>query len=35
MWSALPFAVGAIICYALHRLNTVRLLKRPDLREAQ
>lgn len=35
MWSALPFAVGAVICYAIHRLNTVRLLERPELREAQ
>src|SRR5258705_4249592 len=35
MWSALPFVVGAIICYAIHRLNTTRLAERPDLREAQ
>jgi AAHS family 4-hydroxybenzoate transporter-like MFS transporter len=35
MWSALPFAVGAVICSAIHRLNTVRLLERPELREAQ
>jgi AAHS family 4-hydroxybenzoate transporter-like MFS transporter len=35
MWSALPFAVGAIVCYAIHRLNTARLAQRPELREAQ
>ena len=35
MWSALPFVVGAIICYAIHRLNTTRLAARPDLRAAQ
>jgi AAHS family 4-hydroxybenzoate transporter-like MFS transporter len=35
MWSALPFIVGAIVCYAIHRLNTARLLERPELREAQ
>jgi MFS transporter, AAHS family, 4-hydroxybenzoate transporter len=35
MWSALPFAVGAIVCYAIHRLNTARLAERPELREAQ
>jgi MFS transporter, AAHS family, 4-hydroxybenzoate transporter len=35
MWSALPFAVGAIVCYAVHRLNTARLAQRPELREAQ
>jgi len=25
MWSAVPFAAGAVICYAVHRLNTARL----------
>jgi AAHS family 4-hydroxybenzoate transporter-like MFS transporter len=35
MWSALPFAVGAVICFAIHRLNTARLAARPELREAQ
>jgi hypothetical protein len=35
MWSALPFVVGAIICYAIHCLNTTRLAGRPDLRAAQ
>jgi MFS transporter, AAHS family, 4-hydroxybenzoate transporter len=35
MWSALPFAVGAVVCFAIHRLNTARLAARPELREAQ
>lgn len=35
MWSALPFVVGAAICFAIHRLNTTRLATRPDLRDAQ
>jgi MFS transporter, AAHS family, 4-hydroxybenzoate transporter len=35
MWSALPFAVGAIVCYAIHVLNTRRLAERPELRAAQ
>ena len=35
MWSALPFAVGAVICFIVHRLNVARLAARPELREAQ
>ena len=35
MWSALPFAVGAVICFGIHRLNTARLAARPELRDAQ
>ena len=35
MWSALPFAAGAVICFAIHRLNTARLAARPELRDAQ
>ena len=35
MWSALPFVVGAVICFAIHRLNTARLAARPELRDAQ
>ena len=35
MWSALPFAVGAVICFVIHRLNTARLAARPELRDAQ
>ena len=35
MWSALPFAAGAVVCFAIHRLNTARLATRPELRDAQ
>ena len=35
MWSALPFAAGAVICFAIHRLNTARLATHPELRDAQ
>ena len=35
MWSALPFAAGAVICFMIHRLNTARLAAHPELREAQ
>jgi AAHS family 4-hydroxybenzoate transporter-like MFS transporter len=35
MWSALPFAAGAVICFIVHRLNVARLATRPELREAQ
>jgi AAHS family 4-hydroxybenzoate transporter-like MFS transporter len=35
MWSALPFAVGAVVCFIIHRLNTARLAAHPELREAQ
>jgi AAHS family 4-hydroxybenzoate transporter-like MFS transporter len=35
MWSAVPFALGAVICFIVHRLNTARLDAHPELREAQ
>jgi AAHS family 4-hydroxybenzoate transporter-like MFS transporter len=35
MWSALPFAVGAVVCFAIYRLNEARLAARPELRDAQ
>ena len=35
MWSALPFVVGTVICFTIHRLNTARLTAHPELREAQ
>lgn len=35
MWSALPFAVGAVICFIIHRLNTARLAAHPELKDAQ
>ena len=35
MWSALPFAAGAVICFLVHRLNMARLAARPELYDAQ
>src|SRR5205085_7083720 len=35
MWAALPFAAGAVICYAIHRLHAIRLSEHPELRDAQ
>ena len=29
MWSALPFALGAVVCYIVHRLNEARLREAP------
>ena len=34
MWSALPFALGAVVTYAIYRLNATRLRERPYLQEA-
>jgi len=33
MWSALPFVVGAVVCFAVHRLNEARLRERPWMQE--
>src|SRR5262249_40789952 len=33
MWAALPFALGALVCFALYRLHETRLPQRPWLRE--
>lgn len=33
MWSAIPFALGAVVCYAIHRLNTARLAADASLAE--
>ena len=33
MWSATPFLIGALICYAVHRLNQARIRERPYLAE--
>jgi AAHS family 4-hydroxybenzoate transporter-like MFS transporter len=33
MWAALPFALGAIVCFVIHVLNTTRLRERPWLGE--
>jgi AAHS family 4-hydroxybenzoate transporter-like MFS transporter len=35
MWSALPFVVGAVVCFLIHRLNEQRLAKHPELRAGQ
>ena len=35
MWSALPFAAGAVICFLVYRLNRARLAAHPELRDAQ
>jgi len=35
MWSALPFVAGAVVCFAIHRLNTARLAAHPELVQAQ
>ena len=35
MWSALPFAAGAVVCFIIHRLNQERLAKHPELRAGQ
>jgi AAHS family 4-hydroxybenzoate transporter-like MFS transporter len=35
MWAALPFAVGAVVCFAIYRLNAARLAERPWLREGE
>ena len=32
MWSALPFAAGAIVCFAIHVFDTARLKAHPDSR---
>jgi len=34
MWSALPFAFGAVICYIVHRLNEARLREMPLVQQA-
>ena len=33
MWAAIPFSVGAVICFIVYRLNEARLKDRPWLRE--
>jgi AAHS family 4-hydroxybenzoate transporter-like MFS transporter len=35
MWSTLPFAAGAIVCFTIHVLNTARLRAHPELAKAQ
>jgi AAHS family 4-hydroxybenzoate transporter-like MFS transporter len=35
MWAAIPFALGAVICFIVYRLNEARLKERPWMREGQ
>jgi hypothetical protein len=35
MWSALPFAAGAIVCFVIYRLNATRLKERPWLQDQE
>jgi MFS transporter, AAHS family, 4-hydroxybenzoate transporter len=35
LWSTLPFALGAIDCFAVHFLNQARLREHPELAKAQ
>jgi MFS transporter, AAHS family, 4-hydroxybenzoate transporter len=34
MWSTLPFAVGAVVCFAIYLLNEARLKAHPELAKA-
>jgi MFS transporter, AAHS family, 4-hydroxybenzoate transporter len=35
MWSAIPFAVGAVVCFVIYKLNTARLKAHPELAQGQ
>ncbi|MGA8496352.1 MAG: MFS transporter [Xanthobacteraceae bacterium] len=35
MWSAIPFAVGAVVCFIIYKLNTARLKANPELAQGQ
>jgi len=35
MWSALPFAGGAVVCFIIHVLDKARLAAHPELAKAQ
>jgi AAHS family 4-hydroxybenzoate transporter-like MFS transporter len=35
MWSALPFAVGAVVCFIVYRLNAARLKAHPEYAQGQ
>jgi AAHS family 4-hydroxybenzoate transporter-like MFS transporter len=35
MWSALPFAFGAVVCFIVYRLNAARLKAHPELAQGQ
>jgi MFS transporter, AAHS family, 4-hydroxybenzoate transporter len=35
MWSAIPFAVGAVVCFIIYKLIAARLKARPELAQGQ
>jgi AAHS family 4-hydroxybenzoate transporter-like MFS transporter len=35
MWAAVPFAIGAVACFIVYRLNEARLKERPWTRDGQ
>jgi MFS transporter, AAHS family, 4-hydroxybenzoate transporter len=35
MWSAIPFALGAVVCFIIYRLNAARVKARPELAQGQ
>jgi AAHS family 4-hydroxybenzoate transporter-like MFS transporter len=35
MWSALPFAAGAVVCFIIYLLNKARLKAHPELAQGQ
>ncbi len=35
MWSALPFAAGALVCFLIYTLNNARIKTNPELQKAQ
>jgi AAHS family 4-hydroxybenzoate transporter-like MFS transporter len=35
MWSALPFAAGAVVCFIIYQLNNARIRARPELAQGQ
>jgi AAHS family 4-hydroxybenzoate transporter-like MFS transporter len=35
LWGAVPFVIAAIACFIVHKLNTARLMKHPELLKAQ
>jgi AAHS family 4-hydroxybenzoate transporter-like MFS transporter len=35
VWSSLPFVAGAVVCFAIYRLNAARMKERPYLQEQE
>src|SRR6185503_787296 len=35
VWSSLPFAAGAVVCFLIYRLNAARMKERPYLQEQE